>query len=100
MSTSSSLQGLKRTDERIDFESVGKRLSASTNEHERIVRSGRSADIPGLGQTIRVEREAPDKEFPKFRVMADAIFREHECCSFAVKAGLFDDFNVCHGCLP
>jgi hypothetical protein len=32
-------QGLQRINERIDFESVRKRLSTPTNEHERIDRS-------------------------------------------------------------
>src|SRR5258708_1137095 len=94
------VQWLQRIDERVDFEPVGKRLSAAANEYERIDRSRGAADIAGLGQTIGVEREAPNEEFPKFRVMADAIFREHERFSFAVEVGLFDDFDLCHGCLP
>src|SRR5260370_34967117 len=79
---------------------VGKRLSAVTNEHERIDHSGGTADIARLGQAIGIEREAPNEEFPEFRVMADAIFREYECPSFAVEVGLFENFDLCHALLP
>src|SRR5258708_21652287 len=92
-------QGLQCIDERIDFEPVGKKLSAATNEHERIDHSGGTADIARLGQAIGIEREAPNEEFPKFRGIADAIFLERERCSFAFVAGLFDDFDLCHALL-
>lgn len=85
--------------ERVDFDSDGKMLTAATNEHERVDHPGRRANITRPRQAPSIEREAPNEKLPKFRVMADAIFREYECCSFAIVARSFDDFDLGHGLL-